>query len=182
MKIIKKRKIFSKKAIIICFLISLFILGVVVGFLHTKTNVFGNNPTKSNIQNINTVDYNPATKEQTKNGSDIKATNSGTDKPSAPIVVEGSTKKQVDLVIINASKAAVNVQINAVVNSGTCTLTLTSPSQTTITQTTDVQPLASVSACKTFSYSQIPSGTWTINVTYISDTLTGTVTDTRSLW
>lgn len=181
MKIPEKRKKSSKKIIIVCILILAIASGAIVAFLHAKTNLFGNNPDNNKTLNINTVDYNPATNDQTKNGTDIKAGSGSTDKPVAPTVVEGSTKKQVDLIIINASTTKVNVQINAVVDSGTCTLTLTSPGQTTITQTSNIQPLASFSACKTFSYSELPSGNWTIKVDYSNDTLIGTVTDTRSL-
>ena len=181
MKIAKKRKILSKKIIIISILILLLIAGSTVLFLYAKTNVFGNHPVNNTPQNINTVDYNPTTNEQTQNGSNIKASSGSADKPTDPTIVNGSTKKQVELIIVNASTTKTNVQINAVVNSGTCTLTLTSPNQTTVTQTSDVQALASVSACKTFNYTELPSGTWTINVTYSSGTLTGTVTSTRSL-
>lgn len=181
MKISKKSTMVSKKTLIICLVASLLILGSIVAFLHSKTNVFGNNPDKNNSKNINTIDYNPPTSEQTNSGTSIKAGNGSTDKPSTPAAVEGSTKKQVGLVIVNASKTQINVQINTVVNSGTCTLTLSSPGQTTITQTSEVQPLASFSACKTFNYPEIPSGTWTISILYTSDTLTGSVTSTRSL-
>jgi len=181
MKIPKKRKNSQKKIIIVCILILFVCLSIAISFLYIKTNLFGNNPAKNSTLNINTINYNPATNDQTENGSDIKASNGSTDKPAAPTVVDGSTKKQVELIIINSSATKTNVQINAIVDSGTCTLTLTSPGQATITQTSDVQPLASFSACKTFSYSELSSGNWTIKIDYTSDTLIGTVTDTRSL-
>jgi hypothetical protein len=181
MKIAKKRKILSKKIIITSILILLLIAGSTLLFLYIKTNVFSNHPVNNTPQNINTVNYNPTTNEQTENGSNIKASSGSADKPPDPTSVEGSTKKQVELIIINASKTKINVQINAVVKSGTCTLTLTSPNQTTITLTSDVQALASVSACKTFNYTELAAGTWAINVSYDSDTLTGNVISTRSL-
>ncbi len=175
MKIAKKQN--SRKVITI-YIILVIILTALATFLYFKTNFFGNNP-KNNTPNTELIDQNPPITEQPQNSTDTKTNN--TDTPTSPTVIKGSDKKQVDLVIINFSSTALNVQINTVTSTGSCTLTLTSTSHETITQTSGIQPLASVSACDTFNYTKLPSGNWTIDVTYSSDTLTGSVSDTRTI-
>ena len=177
MKIIRK-KINTKKTITICIL-TIIISAALFTFLYIKTNFFGNN-FNNNTVNTSPIDYTSPTEEQVKNGAEIKA-NGGSDKPTDPVVINGETKKQVDLTIINFSSTVLNVQINTVTSTGSCTLILTSPTHEKITQTSDIKPLASISACNTFRYAELSSGIWTIDVIYNSDTLTGNISDTRTI-
>jgi hypothetical protein len=99
----------------------------------------------------------------------------GSDPSPAPEVVEGSDKKSVHAEITAAnqdeSTLHVRVLIQSVVNSGRCTITMTSSSHNTYTQSVDVQALPSSSTCKGFDIpvGQLGQGTWSITINFSNE-------------
>ena len=178
-----KKSATLKKPLIIGFTV-LFLIAVPFVYVYAfNGNLFGWKIDKNSSSDKNTsVDYGPATSEQQKAGS---ATKSGsTDIPPKPTTIPGSTLKNVELLITSAnqdqsgSPLHVGTQISAVVDTGTCSLTLTKAGETTVTKTAGAQALASTSTCQGFDIpsSELSVGTWQILLGYSSSTLTGSAT------
>jgi cytoskeletal protein RodZ len=142
-----------------------------------------------------TTNLNPPTEEQKKAGLEIKDSSDssstpkqgGVDQPPAPTPQPGTSKREVDMTITaanqNGSTLQIRTLISALVNTGTCTLTLTSPSGSLVTKSSGVQPQSNTSTCKGFDVSttELSSGDWKATVIYDSDTLTGSASTTVSI-
>lgn len=185
MKITNKKRL-SKKAILI--IIVIFLLLLTLGFIsYTYTNnIFHpekssvNQPAKSNV-----INYGPATNDQKNAGTQVKT---GTNEaPSSPTSIPNSDKKYVETQITavnqNSSILQIRTLIGIIDSTGTCTLTMTSEGQSTITKTANTQPLASTSTCQGFDIpmSELSVGTWHIVIDYTSDKLIGTASQDKVL-
>lgn len=152
--------------------------------------VWSKNNARLDQRPVNSTNYGPATSDQKKNGDNIKANNtrsttdskstlSGSDQPPAPTPIAGSSKKSVQVSFTsanqNGSTFQTRIQIDTVVNTGTCTLTLSKPGSADVVKTAGVQPLASTSTCQGFDIptSELSSGTWHMNLSYDSSDFTG---------
>jgi hypothetical protein len=176
-------KKFPKKLLVLGAIILLIVASSFIYVYAFHGNLFGWQSAKNSPSTIN---YGPATSDQQKNGSTIKSNGtsgtSGSDQPSAPTTVPGSSQKSVSVTITaanqNGQTLQVRVLIGVVENTGTCTLTLTQVGQTTVTKTAAAQPLASTSTCKGFDVpiSELSTGIWHVNVTYNSTAFTGAAT------
>jgi hypothetical protein len=138
-----------------------------------------------------TTEQSAQTEKENKTGTDIKkqsvdnsnkGSQTGSDPSPAPKPVPGTTKSSVGADITSANQDAtylyVRTLIQAVTSSGTCTLTMTGPSQKSYSASADVQALPSTSTCKGFDIplSRLTPGAWTISVVFSSSTLTASAT------
>lgn len=176
---IKIKKNPTKKILVtLLILIALAVLGY---FLYTRFI--------SSKDNTSTINLAPPTSQQQQagvqtkqNALDTSSTNpktSGSDQPPQPTPIPNSSKSnvQVEITAANQNGATFQVRtlISAVVNDGTCTLTLQKAGYNTVTMTATTQALASTSTCKGFDIptSQLAAGTWHLTVSYDNPTLTG---------
>ncbi len=179
---IEKRK--SKKRTVVIIVVAIVLLVTASAFTYVYAmngKLFGWEAQKAQNKSNNqgTVNNGPATSEQQKAGSAAKSGSKET--PPAPAPIPGSNQKSVQVLITSAnqnqsgSPLVISSQIGAVVDSGTCTLTLTKAEETNVTKTAGVQALASTSTCQGFDIpaSELSVGTWHILLEYSSSTLTG---------
>lgn len=176
---IKHKKRYPKKIVIACIISVLLVASPFVYVYAFKGNLFGwkisSTTVTSEPSNIN---YGPATPDQQSAGSKTK-TNSTSDTPPEPTIIPDSTKKSVEVSITSHGQNGSTFQIRALISNldgaGLCTLTLTSPGQTTVTKTANTQSLASTSTCQGFDVpvSELPTGTWHAVINYSSDSLIG---------
>jgi hypothetical protein len=180
MKIIKNKR-FPNKIIVAVSVILVLIISTLTYVYVFKGSLFGWSAYKVKTSDKNSIDNSPATSEQQDAGTRAKS-GSKSDTPPEPTTIPGSDKKSVQMIITaanqNGSILQIRALISAVVNTGTCTLTLTKASQPTITQTANTQALSSTSTCQGFDVqtSELSVGTWHILVEYVSDTLIGSTT------
>lgn len=175
--IIKKNK---KKSILILIACLTLLTGAVAAYF-----LFFNKSDQT-PSNINHVDYNKPTKDQTAAGNTTKNNSlnttanskpniSGSDQASPP-VPQASGKGKVDATLTaanqNGSTLQLRFSIGAVTNSGTCTLTLKKDSSV-ITKTAEIQALAGSSTCKGFDVptTELAPGTWQIGMHFENDNL-----------
>ena len=132
-------------------------------------------------------DYNKPSSQQTANGAQIKANSlndssktgsSGSDTPPAPVPSSGGKSvAQMSITATNQTSSDYQIRtlISALSSGGSCTLTMTKPGATTVTQTSGVQDLSNTSTCQGFDVplSELSSGTWNVTVNFSSSTLTG---------
>lgn len=178
----------SAKFLYTAIALAVVIIGSLIYFVGVKPRL---SPSSGNTE-INS----PATPEQKEAGNTIKedsieegsATKPGTsntDQTPTPTDQEsGKTKIELSITAANQSGGVLQIRslLNAIVNSGVCTLSLTGPSDQVITKTAEVQALSSTSTCKGFDIpiSELTTGEWRIslhfeNTTSIADT-TKTIT------
>ncbi len=193
------KKRFSKKLIVTAGLVALFIAGSLTYVYALGGNLLGWQAPNSSPSDNNKINYGPATSEQQKSGSKIKsdstnnqqdpakpATNQS-DTPPAPTPTPDSAKKSVQVTITaanqNGSILQIRTQIDAVENTGKCTLTLTKSGASTVTKTAGTQAYASISTCQGFDIpmSELSAGTWQALINFDSSTLTGSATKTITL-
>ena len=172
----KKRKIITLSLIVLA-----VVLAIAGYFLKTQYDA----AKQTKVSGLNSINYGNPTGDQQQNGSTIKQksatskTGSGSDQPSAPTTNPGSTQSSVNVSITAANQSGTTLQvralIGAVVNTGTCTITFMRTGQTTVTETSSVQPLASTSTCEGFNVptSNLSPGIWHMTITYNDTALTG---------
>lgn len=192
MKYITKKR-FPKKLIIASAVIILLIAAAATYVYAFNGSLFGWKSPQSTTSGSDAVDYGPATSEQQKSGAQTKSSSvnnssdsskpstNNSDTPSAPTPIPDSSKKSVQVAITAANQNGailqIRTQINAVEDTGKCTLTLTKTGQPPVTKTADVQAYASISTCMGFDVpvSELSVGTWQALISYDSTTLTGSV-------
>lgn len=177
------------KVTIIVTTIALILLSLPVIYVYAfDGNIFGWQKNNSSRQPAS-IDYDKPTKDQIKAGNDAKSDvnnptvdspkgdNGGTQNPVLP-----SGKYGAIVTIINAGTVDNdrNVNIRASVNTidtdGECTLNVLSQAGTVVeTQTAKTQAQSSYSSCLgfTFSKSNLPAGTYTTKIIYVSKTHEG---------
>jgi flagellar basal body-associated protein FliL len=173
MKLPKKNKKIPKIYIII--LIILIVLsGIYVAFAHFNKSWPFIKTTQTN--SVNTIDLNPPTKQQTDTGSDIKNTTTKSD-PVSPQT--GQVSLSITSVNQNSDTLQIRILIQAVTNSGSCSLTL-AKGTSLVSKTAGVQPQSSASTCTGFDVpiNELPSGTWQLTVNFKNDTLNGSTSQT----
>lgn len=167
------------KYIIIFIVLSITAIGIIFYKNYNKTI----SPIKKE-----SINYNPATIDQQKNGTVIKKgsidnqnnKNSTTsDSPSSPIIQsDGRGLITLDISSLNQTDTLfqVRIDIGTVTNSGNCELTLKKDS-TKITKSAAVYPLAKNSTCQGFDIpmSELSVGIWQLNVTFNNTSLTGSI-------
>jgi flagellar basal body-associated protein FliL len=133
---------------------------VVVSFMVKKTS--DPNTEQKAETPAQVIDETSPTQEQLDAANDIKeeANKNNPSTESTAITAVASLNEEV---------IRVQTTINKVTNDGTCTLTFTKGSISKI-YTAGVQALSSYSTCKGFTVdsSELSSGTWNINVTFVS--------------
>jgi hypothetical protein len=185
---LKTKKTLPKKTIFITLgAIAALVLALGVYVYAFKGTLFGWSPVAK--QDSNSINYDQPTKEQKKAGADTKESSinsldnekpsSGSDQPSAPIP-QSNGKSKIDITITapadqsTTSPFQLRALIGAVVNSGTCTLTLTKTGSATVIKTAGVQPLASTSTCQGFDVTLSP-GSWQMTLSFENEKITGSV-------
>lgn len=128
------------------------------------------------------IDAEPATNDQSSAGSDIKkqaleqdtASSDSTDTTDVTVEILPPTK--------NTDTVRIQATIQAVSNTGTCTLTLTKDDSVK-TYSAGVQALSSYSTCKGFTVplSDLSSGTWAITIRYSDGSASGTAASEVSI-
>ena len=176
-----KRKIIITAAIVIC--LAALAFGVYWYLQHHNNN---------QQTGVNKVNLNPPTKEEQQAGTSAKQQavdrdqaikNSESSSASTP---SSDSSLSVDITASNktSSLMQIRVQINSIVNSGTCDITLTNGTSS-VHHSVAVSPLASTSTCKGFDIplSELSSGKWnyTITVKDASSNQTGTASGTFSI-
>jgi hypothetical protein len=173
-------------------LIAIFVLilsGIAIAYSYHVGPFHSNSQTSTNLS--------PATNDQKKAGDTTKQNSSGTqnskqnttgsDQPPTPTPQANSNKRIVEVSITaanqNGSLLQVRSLISAVVNTGTCTLTLTGPQANPIVKNSDTQALSTTSTCKGFDIplSELSPGTWQVVIAYNSDSLTGSASKTVTI-
>lgn len=180
MKIKNQSKV-SKK-IIIVIIVGLLLVGAVSAWWF-----FSSRNTSSELRGINSIDYGPATDEQKDAGEQIDGSNSknpnevGSDRPTPP----ESNSEGKDVVALSVTSANQNgsiiqirTLIGAIVNSGSCTLTMTKGS-TVVTKQSGVQALASSATCQGFDVqvTDLSPGEWSVHILFENDTLTANINE-----
>lgn len=174
---IKKRSLGTKKsllyALVAVLLVSLLAIAGYTWFKATQSS-----PQKSQDD---TTNYAPPTKEEVKAGQDAKKREERkeSDTKQTPSPENSDAKKSANVLISSADIIGDELEIRAFVNNhvekGTCTAIATKDSisvRKSTTAFTDVN--SSICPPMRIPVSKLPSGTWTITVTYSSDKLTGT--------
>lgn len=174
MKIQKKQN--NKKPLIITLSILVILITSITIFV--IINPMHNSSLEQN--GINSESSNGAPTYPTNNPEDPQITGDsdskpGLSNPSAP------SNETLSIVIpyknVEGSNLKITAEIDGVLSTGTCTLTLKNNS-VTIEKTASVTTYASSSTCQGFSVpvSELPSGTWSISLQVISGDKSGTVT------
>ncbi|MDB5177138.1 MAG: hypothetical protein JWN75_806 [Candidatus Saccharibacteria bacterium] len=149
--------------------------------------MYQHNQTSNTQSNgTNSIDYGKASTDQTTAGDQIKSNSvkgNNTDTPPSPSTQPGSNKKvaEVSITAKNQTSQAYQIrfQIDALIENGTCTLTLTKGS-TVVTKTASVQNLSNTSTCTGFDIpvSELSSGSWQLGLNVDSPTITGVINST----
>lgn len=168
----------NKPKIIIAILLVAIIVGGASAYAYTRSGQHHGaaqdasaDQTQSHTQQSGVVNYNPPTSDQQSAGSTTKsaaanqAQSSSTSTAGTPITVT-----------IQGGKPRLTTLLDIVTNDGTCTLTLSGP--TTSTLTANIQAQSSYSVCTGFDTSNLVAGKWTAKVDVQADGRTGTNTFT----
>lgn len=162
---IKKYKILYFIPIIIIFIIGFYCLYTYI--------IKQKQPIQTNSNN-SSINLNPATEDQIKAGDQTKS-NSNNDTPPSPTDLPNSDKKNIQMSITAISQNDQYLQIrsliNAVDDTGVCTLTISSASTDLIKETAETQQQAKISTCKGFDIplSKLSKGSLSVSIEYVSN-------------
>lgn len=134
------------------------------------------------------VNLDEPTEEQKQTGNDIKQNSldqvkdddkaqAGSDPLPDAKPIDGSDKQSVNAEITTAnqdeSKLHIRTLIQTITNTGTCTLTMSGPSDAEYNESVGVQALPSSSTCKGFDIplDQLSTGQWTMNIEFNNNDL-----------
>jgi flagellar basal body-associated protein FliL len=140
--------------------------------------------------NESSINYQPPTDSQKSAGEETKANSVNDsqsnstkqdpgDTPATPPTTQpdGTSKVEVSITAANQNGSVFQLRsiILAVVNTGTCSLTLTKGAAV-VTKTAPVQASANSATCQGFDVpvSELSAGTWQATVSFKNDTLSGT--------
>ena len=183
-----EKKSLSKKKLTLIIITGVLLLGVISSVIYVyvfKGNLLGWSANKSDGK----INYDKPTEEQKKAGEDAKKKTvdetkpnsfGNTDQTPTPTPQSGENKAKTTIDITNNNQNGGLLQVRALiaatVNTGTCTLTLTSGSKT-VTKTAGVQALPSNATCQGFDIpvNELSAGTWQAtlhfeNTTLVADT------------
>jgi len=124
-----------------------------------------------------TVNYNPASSDQTSDGNTTKEKIAESSKESSI-----DTTSTVTVVITSAQSSGQNFMVRTTVDTvnstGSCTLTMKDTSGHSYQATAQVQALASSSTCQGFTVplSSLSSGTWNVTIKYTDGSTSGQAT------
>ena len=131
----------------------------------------------------NTVDYSSPSEDQTKTGTSIKEQVAEQAKNSESASSSSTTSApSVNMDITAANKTAdtlmIRTLIQKVTTSGTCTLSMSGPSNGSYTASAGVQAMASTSTCQGFNVplGGLAHGAWTITISFKDGTDTAVAT------
>jgi hypothetical protein len=185
---LQKKSHHKRTTIVITTVVVLVVIAFLVYFFlirgHNSSQSTGNTNSDA-TRSTNSVDYGKASADQIKAGDQIKSDGvkgNNTDTPPSPSAQPGSNKKVAAISITANAKDKtsqtyqIRFQIDALVENGTCALTLTKGSAI-VTKTADVQNLSNTSTCKGFDIpiSALSSGSWQLSLKVDSTTITGTL-------
>lgn len=120
----------------------------------------------------------------TGKNQDQKSQAGGSEQPSDPTPIPGSTKKSVDVIITAAAQNGTTLQIrsliSAVTNSGTCTLALSKTGAADVVVQANIVASSNSSNCQGFDVpvAQLSTGSWKALITFSNNELTGSVSKT----
>lgn len=136
-------------------------------------------PTDQQIKGGEAIEQQSA--ESSNNGADPNQVGSDRGVGSSPTTDDGKTGVNVTISAANQNDGVLQIRtlISSIINTGTCTLTLTKGSAV-VTRSAGVQAIASSATCKGFDIpvSQLSPGAWQASVTFENDTAKGTGTRT----
>lgn len=167
----------SKKSNVILLSVVLLLSGLAYGYYTMRVNDRADE----------SVNYNPATEEEKQAGEELKKqiVESPADKPIGsdplppPAEQQDGSKPIVGVNVVNAMRNGdsyrVQTFIQAVTNTGKCTLVVTDSSGKVYRATSDVQALPSSSTCKGFTIpvSELSAGVWKINLQFENESVRG---------
>jgi len=176
MKIYKSNKSNKKVVIFMAILIIAILFGVIY-FVYIKNNTPPGAPTREEISTGEDI------KDQSlESGLDGNKNQSGSDPSDSPQSIEGSNKKSVSLTINSATQEGDILQlrtaIQAITDSGKCTISITDSLNKAYTDSVGVQALPATSTCKGFDIptSSLSKGDWTITIKFENDEIIGNAT------
>lgn len=160
----------NKKIVVISLIIAIVVLALICYIFVFATQKSNNiNTIDSNDAPSNTIDYEPATKEQQEAGNQAKE-----DFINNTSEGEGSASSDVNITISSqsADKEAGIYRVRTIIstqdNSGSCTITLNTPEKDAIVQTVATQDLGTYLVCQGFdlNINTLGSSQWTGQISY----------------
>lgn len=170
-----------KKRYIIPAILALVITGSIVYWLSRSQNTVVSNPTaqtNSNDASGSNINYNPPTNEEKNSGDSSKdqfAHNGNKTDTNATSNTPKNVNVEISSINQDGQTLMIRTMIQAIDNTGTCTLTLSKAAATAITKHVGVQALASFSTCEGFdiSTSGLAKGAWQAKVSFTSSKYNG---------
>ena len=181
MKTIKKSS--RKKPFIITLLVAVVLLGGGAAAYVVQQNN-RQTTTDQQVQNEDTVDYEPPTQEQITDGQNTKQNNlpaKESPQPNPQTPNETPTKKDVSIEISSVNQTdtmlKVRVAIETIDANSTCKITLTKGATTGYSASVATQTMPSYSLCKGFDIplKELTKGEWNCNIIFESKNFKGNV-------
>jgi hypothetical protein len=161
----------NKKITILAVIIFAAVLASSSYFLYARQTQLKEQP-PSGDESRQKIDYSPPTENQKNAGASQKQEIIDKDQTTQP----RPSNLTVTITAANQNGSVVNIRslIQAVVDTGNCTLSLTK-AESAVTKQSSIQPLASNSTCKGFDIprSELSSGTWHLKITVTSGNASG---------
>lgn len=154
-----------KKALVLLIVTSIAIASLVIGYIVWAKIITSSDTNDTDIRPVNTPSLESPTTEQKEAGTAAKEDfinkqeSNSTD--TADITISSNT--------LNGAYYQIRTIISVIDDAGTCTLTMTSPGRTTVSQSTGTQSMGSYSVCKGFDIPTDMLGTttsWSTTITY----------------
>jgi hypothetical protein len=170
MKINSSKKQTPKKLLAISVALALLIIAAsVTAYALTRQSDTQNTPEATQVQEE--VNLDEPTDEQSGTGTDAKkdTVEDAANEPATSLSLTMTTYAKTN------ATTHIGVDMNAITNTGSCSLTVTNGS-TTKTYSSGIQALPQYSTCKGFDVmnSDIGTGTWSISATVTAENMTGT--------
>lgn len=168
-------------------IISLVILLLIAGGIVTAIVIQARQPEPVTQSSSASINYKPATPEQTQTGSDTKSQTitkdgSETESPTQTPPSSLGGKQSVAMTVPSGQQTGdvvrITTDIATVTSTGTCSIVIVSSGKSYSPDAVGVQPLSSSTTCKgyTIPASQLPTGTWSFSIMFENDTSTGSAT------
>jgi len=183
------KKIKNKKGIAVIATVAVLLVASPFVYVYAfNGNLFGWQKSNTSKEQTPTINYDKPTQEQIDAGNDAKSDSDDTydstkgesDQPSAVTLPSGKYSADVTIIdsgsINNDGDVSIRASVDAIDSQGKCTLNiLTKSGAVAVNQVADTQAQSSYSSCLGFivNKSDLPSGTYTVKITYSSNTHEG---------
>jgi len=173
----------TRKKLLLTTLIVVIILALAYGVFAAQAKIWP-------FPSANTVNLSPATNNEKSTGDQIKSdsVNDDNQPPKETPSNDANPSTTSTSVLLSSTTQDsttyhIRVLIDSVLNSGTCTLSMTKSGEQTYSSTADVQAGPSSSTCKGFDIplTSLAVGNWTTTVTVTSGNTTGMVSQEISV-